>query len=72
MIGSSADKLTGFYGWVYILGFLFMFSTLMSVGARGSLVVKALWYKSEGRGFETREGEWDSFNLPNPSGGTRP
>jgi hypothetical protein len=26
-------------------------------GAGGSVVVKALCYKSEGRGFETREGE---------------
>jgi hypothetical protein len=34
------------------------------------LVVKALGYKPEGRGFETRWGE--SLNLPNPSGRTRP
>jgi hypothetical protein len=27
------------------------------IGARGSLVVKALGYKPEGRGFETRWGE---------------
>jgi hypothetical protein len=40
------------------------------VGARGSLVVKALGYKPEGRGFETRLDE--IFNLPNPSGRTRP
>jgi hypothetical protein len=33
-------------------------------------VVKALCYKPEGRGFETRWG--DSLNLPNPSGRTRP
>jgi hypothetical protein len=37
---------------------------------RGSLVVKALDYKPEGRGFETRWGE--IVNLPNPSGRTRP
>jgi hypothetical protein len=34
--------------------------------ASGSLVVKALNYKLEGRGFETRRGE--ILNLPNPSG----
>jgi hypothetical protein len=27
-------------------------------GARGSIVVKALCYKLEGRGFETRWSEW--------------
>jgi hypothetical protein len=39
-------------------------------GARGSIVVKALCYKPEGRGFDTRQGEF--LNLPNPSGRTRP
>jgi hypothetical protein len=39
------------------------------LGVRGSLVVKALGYKPEGRGFET---QWDNIlNLPNPSGRTR-
>jgi hypothetical protein len=38
--------------------------------ARGSVVVNALSYKPEGRGFETRGG--DFFNLPNPSGFTQP
>jgi hypothetical protein len=35
------------------------------------IVVKALCYKPEGRGFDTR---WSDFflNLPNPSGRTRP
>jgi hypothetical protein len=33
-------------------------------------MVKALGYKPEGRGFETRWGE--ILNLPNPSGSTRP
>jgi hypothetical protein len=32
--------------------------TVASTGARGSIVVKALCYKPEGRGFETRWGEW--------------
>jgi hypothetical protein len=40
------------------------------IGARGSLVVKALGYKPEGRVFESRWGE--IFNLRNPSGRTRP
>jgi hypothetical protein len=39
-------------------------------GARGSVVVKAQCYKPEGRGFDIRWGEF--FNLPNPSGRTRP
>jgi hypothetical protein len=34
-------------------------------GARGSVVVKALCYKPEGRGFDTRWGEF--LNLPDPS-----
>jgi hypothetical protein len=38
--------------------------------AHGSLVVKALGYKPQGRGFETQWGE--ILNLPNPSGRTRP
>jgi hypothetical protein len=38
--------------------------------ARGSVVVKALCYKPEGRGFDTRWGEF--LNLPNPSGRTSP
>jgi hypothetical protein len=39
-------------------------------GTRGSIVVKALWYKLEGRRFETQWGEF--LNLPNPSGRSRP
>jgi hypothetical protein len=42
----------------------------ISSGARRSLVVKAVDYKPEGRGFQTRRGE--ILNLPNPSGRTRP
>jgi hypothetical protein len=40
-----------------------------SLGARGSVVVKALFYKPEGREFDTRWGEF--LNLHNPSGRTR-
>jgi hypothetical protein len=39
-------------------------------GVRGSVVGMGLCYKSEGRGFDT--GCSDFFNLPNPSGRTRP
>jgi hypothetical protein len=39
-------------------------------GARGSIVIKALRYKPEGRGFDT---QWSDFlNLPDPSGRTNP
>jgi hypothetical protein len=38
--------------------------------ARGSIVVEALCYITEGRGFDARWGEF--LNLPNPSGRTRP
>jgi hypothetical protein len=34
----------------------------INIGARGSVVVKALCYKPEGRGFETWWGEF--LNLP--------
>jgi hypothetical protein len=40
------------------------------MGARGSLVVKTLGCKPEGRGFEIRWSE--ILNLPNLSGHTRP
>jgi hypothetical protein len=39
-------------------------------GARGSVVIKALFYKPKGRGFDTRWGEF--LNLLNPSGRIRP
>jgi hypothetical protein len=42
----------------------------VKIGARGSVVVKALCYKPGGRGFDTRQGEF--LNLPNPSGRTKP
>jgi hypothetical protein len=40
------------------------------IRARGSVVVKPLCYNPEGRGFDTRRG--DFLNLPNPSSRTRP
>jgi hypothetical protein len=43
---------------------------LIHNGARGSVVVRAICYKSEGRGFDTQRGEF--LNLPNPSCCTRP
>jgi hypothetical protein len=42
----------------------------LHIGVRGSVVVEALCYKPEGRGFDTRRGEF--LNLPNPSGRTGP
>jgi hypothetical protein len=35
-----------------------MYLNFWVIGARGSVVVKALCYKQEGRGFDTR---WDDF-----------
>jgi hypothetical protein len=42
---------------------------IRNVCTRGSVVVKALCYKPEGRGFDTR---CEFLNLPNLSGRTRP
>jgi hypothetical protein len=42
---------------------------MTAFGVRSGVVVKALCYKPEGRGFDTR-GEF--LNLPNPSDRTRP
>jgi hypothetical protein len=39
-------------------------------GARGNVVVKALRYKPEGRGFDILRGGF--LNLPNPFGRTMP
>jgi hypothetical protein len=41
-------------------------------GARGSAVLKALRYTLEGSGFDIRGSDFFFFNLPNPSGRTRP
>jgi hypothetical protein len=49
--------------------FLSLLMDLM--GACGSIVVKALCYKPEGRGLDTRWGDF-FLNLPTPSGRTRP
>jgi hypothetical protein len=53
-----------------IIVFANIVSLLQILGACGSVVVKALCYKPEGRGFDTKLG--DILNLPNPSGRTRP
>jgi hypothetical protein len=50
------------------MGFTLLYFT--KHGARGSVVVKALCYNPEGRGFDTRWGEF--LNLPHPSSRTRP
>jgi hypothetical protein len=51
-------------------GLYLIYLTGALLGARRSLVVKALGYKKEGRGFETLWGK--ILKLPNPSGRTRP
>jgi hypothetical protein len=43
---------------------------VLYIWPRGSVVVKALYYKPEGRGFDTRWG--DFLNLLNPYSRTRP
>jgi hypothetical protein len=55
--GCDAISLTDTYG--RILGFLdritsYIYLKYISGGARGSIVFKALCYKPEGHGFETR------------------
>jgi hypothetical protein len=47
---------------------ILMAGNINTVDFCGSLVVKALDYKPEGRGFEIRWGE--ILNLPNPSSRT--
>jgi hypothetical protein len=39
---------------VFILYFILLFSIIIYMGTRGSVVVKALCYKPEGRGFDSR------------------
>jgi hypothetical protein len=50
--------------------FRFSISSLCLWGVRDSVVAKELCYKPESRGFDYRWSEF--FNLPNPSGRTRP
>jgi hypothetical protein len=54
---------------VVAVSWLFLFVFTLILGACGSIVVKALCYKPEGREFDSRLGEF--LNLPNPSGRTR-
>jgi hypothetical protein len=56
----------GSISWVF---YVFMYFDMFYI-QWGSIVVKALCYKLEGCGFDTRWG--DFLNLPNPSGRTRP
>jgi hypothetical protein len=51
---------------------MFVKETKTVYGARGSVVVKELCYKKEGRGYETRWGEYIFLDLPDPSSRTRP
>jgi hypothetical protein len=50
--------------------FTFCVQTMACQQELHEIVFKALCYKPEGRGFDTRWGEF--LNLPNPSGSTRP
>jgi hypothetical protein len=47
-----------FFKIVIKLVFIYYLLNYCYVGARGSVVIKALCYKPEGRAFETRWGEW--------------
>jgi hypothetical protein len=53
--GPIPDNIIGFFTWSNPV-----------VEARSIVVVKTLCYKPEGRGFDTRWG--DFLNVPNPSG----
>jgi hypothetical protein len=48
----------GTHNWISKRRPLLLTCRWCTMGARGSVVVKALCYKPEGRGFETRWGEW--------------
>jgi hypothetical protein len=71
----NADTLTQrrfiyIYIYIYIECHIEFLMSTGNLGARGSVVFKALCYKPEGRGFDSWWGEF--LNLPNPSGRTRP
>jgi hypothetical protein len=53
---SVTDKMRQLYYVHFICLFIYLFILLLSpgAGARGSVVVKALCYKPEGRGFDSR------------------
>jgi hypothetical protein len=73
LLCSSAlsDERTGLYFVSISLESVIMYIRyLHKMEARGSVVVKALCYKPEGRGFDTRWGEF--LNLLNPFVRTRP
>jgi hypothetical protein len=67
MIGGKLPKIK--WLWLTEESAVSQWANSLGSGARGSVVVKALCYKPEGRGFDTRWGEF--LNLPNPSGRTR-
>jgi hypothetical protein len=56
----------------YLLSFIPESLKIRFVRGERVVVVTALCYKPENCGFETRWAEWLCFNLPNPSGCTRP
>jgi hypothetical protein len=59
--GSTGSNLAGYTNFVFSVRFFFW-----GGGARGSVVVKALSYKLEGRVFDNLRD--DFLNLPNLSG----
>jgi hypothetical protein len=57
----KTDGMYGFYWDIYLskVKLIYIFSSYYKLmGARGSVVVKALCYKPEGRGFDTRWGDF--------------
>jgi hypothetical protein len=63
-------SLVGYFLWMFPNFNSEYFEVQYCMGARGNVVVKALYYKPEGRGFDSRLGKF--LNLPNLSGRTRP
>jgi hypothetical protein len=69
-VDSEADPYGRIIGFLDRSRYFFFQVSSFKLGARGSLVVKALGYKLEGPGFENRRGE--ILDFPDPSGRTRP
>jgi hypothetical protein len=56
--------------WVSIRVSEFFSNVISSKGHAVVYLVEALWYKPEGRGFDSRWGHWIFFHWPNPSSRT--
>jgi hypothetical protein len=57
-VPQEAVTRTGYFSLVQLEEWVCHSPYPLTCEACGSVVVKALWYKPEGRGFETRWGEW--------------